>query len=147
MRWKIKDFASTFFSSLIFADELVEGFLKNRKPPIALSDIVAKLGKKGKTIFEFVVIGTHNGITASYGRKLISFIRKIQMSTSEGFSSFKHRMIASGRAPELLKIVAFVFTATAFNDFITGFEIINMPFIAETDIIESGLGIIANGNG
>ena len=28
------------------------------------------------------------------------------MSTSEGFSNLKHKMIASGRAPELLKIVA-----------------------------------------
>ena len=69
------------------------------------------------------------------------------MSTSEGFSNLKHKMIASGRAPELLKIVAFVFTATALIDFITGFEIMNMPFIGENEVIESGLGIIANGNG
>ena len=125
-------------------DEILED---GRDPPISKQHIIKRLGKKGKTIFEFMMIGTKNGIIASYGRKLISFIRKIRMSTSEGFSNLKHKMIASGRAPELLKIVAFVFTATALNDFITGFEIMNMPFIGENEVIESGLGIIANGNG
>ena len=133
---------------MAFSEELADEILEDgREPPISKQHIIKRLGKKGKTIFEFMMIGTKNGIIASYGRKLISFIRKIRMSTSEGFSNFKHKMIASGRAPELLKIVAFVFTATALNDFITGFEIMNMPFIGENEVIESGLGIIANGNG
>ena len=148
LRQRIKDFAETFFSNLAFSEELTDEILEDgREPPISKQHIIKRLGKKGKTIFEFMMIGTKNGIIASYGRKLISFIRKIRMSTSEGFSNLKHKMIASGRAPELLKIVAFVFTATALNDFITGFEIMNMPFIGENEVIESGLGIIANGNG
>ena len=159
LRQRIMNFQDEFFSNLAFSEQVANEIQANeiqaneirevgRESPFSKQHIIKRLGKKnGKTIFEFMKIGTKNGIIVSYGRKLISYIRKIKMSTSEGFSNLKHKMIASGRAPELLKIVAFVFTATALNDFITGFEIMNMPFIGENEVIESGLGIIANGNG
>ena len=54
-------------------------------------------------------------------------------------------MIDGGIAPKALKIVATLVSAIALNDFITVFEITNMPFITETDMIDGGLGIIANG--
>ena len=150
LRLKINDFREKYNGSFIFADDLIAGFPENRSSSFSKLSIVKKLGQKvkavGETIYDFLVIGTKNGIIVSYGRKLISFIRKIQMSTYEGYSRVKHKMIDGGIAPKALKIVATVVSAIALNDFITVFEIMNMPpIITETDVIDGGLGIIANG--
>jgi len=147
LRLKVKDFAKTFFSNLVFADELVEGFLKNRSPPIPLTDIIKKLGKKGKTIFDFIVIGSNGGITISYGTKPISFLPKIEVPQWQGTSKVKRTMIEDGIAPKTLKIIAFLVSSLALHDFVNFFEILNFPNIGinEQDVFDVPLAIIADG--
>ncbi len=104
-----------------------------------------KLGKIGDSIFELMAVCTEkSGIIVSYGKKLVSFIRKITTPLLEGYSNHKHDMIDNGFAPKTLKILGIFFSALSANDFIDTFDIVGMP-IPLTDIGEFGWAIIANG--
>lgn len=130
----------------IFAYELVGGLEKIGPKSIHLSDVIDKLGNSvGKTIFELIAVCSEkSGIILSYGRKSITFIRKISTPTLEGYSRLKHSMIDMDEAPEYLKILGLSFTTNYVNDFINHFDIIGLP-IPISAIGEIGLLIIADG--
>ena len=130
----------------IFADELVGDLEKIGPESIHLSDVLDKLGNLvGKTIFELMAVCSEkSGIILSYGRKSITFIRKISTPALEGYSNLKHSMIDMDEAPEYLKILGLSFATNYVNDFINHFDIVGLP-IPVGVIGEFGLLIVADG--
>ena len=142
IRKKMEGFFQKF--NPIFADDFVrdipdDGFL-------SLKNSVKVLGKHvGKTIFEFVQITSKKlGIIAGYGRKMISFVRKVRITAVEGYSKYKHSLIDSGFAPKHLKIIGVFHTVHDVVSFSNVFEVTGMPPELEP-VAELGLMLVADG--
>jgi hypothetical protein len=142
LKEKIMGFFQKFnpvFADDVIADSLNDDFL-NRE------NVLSKLGKfVGATVYEFIQITSKKtGIIVGYGKKLISYVRKIGIAVLEGFSKYKHYLIDSGYAPKHLKIIGVFRTVHEVNSFSNAFDVVGLPVPLQT-LGDLGLTIVANG--
>jgi hypothetical protein len=128
----------------VFADDVArnipdDGFLSLKKS-------VKVLGRHvGETVFEFVQITSKkSGIIAGYGRKMITFVRKVRIAAVEGYSQYKHNLIDSGFAPKRLKIIGVFHAVDDVVNFSNAFEVVGMPPVLEP-VADFGLMLVADG--
>jgi len=110
---KYNELLSHFYEEFkpIFADEIVGDVEKIGEESIYRADALRRLGKLvGNTVFELMAVcALHIGIITCYGRRTLSFIRKLECAVLEGHSRIKHAMIEHEGISEFLLIVGFFF--------------------------------------
>ncbi len=129
----------------VFADDVI-GDSQDDTDFLNYENVVSELGElAGTTVKEFIGITSKKiGIIVSYGKKLISFVRKIKIPALEGFSIYKHSLIDSGYAPKYLKIIGVFRTVHDVNSFSNVFDVVGLPIPLQI-LGELGLAIVANG--